>query len=101
MACSCGPISQCRPMKPGCWGYIASPGAAVFTDATALITCQKCNQTHMKGWDCQRFNSAAPRPPDFIMSLPQTQVGCICPPGANRDCENPACPRQNRLKPKE
>jgi hypothetical protein len=21
-------------------------------------------------------------------------VGCICPPGANRDCENPACPRK-------
>jgi hypothetical protein len=21
-------------------------------------------------------------------------VGCICPPGANKDCENPACPRK-------
>jgi len=25
-------------------------------------------------------------------------MGCICPPGANKDCENPACPRQNHNK---
>lgn len=28
-------------------------------------------------------------------------TGCICPPGANRDCENPNCPRKNHLNPKE
>lgn len=22
-------------------------------------------------------------------------VGCICPPGANKECENPVCPRKN------
>ena len=21
-------------------------------------------------------------------------VGCVCPPGANKDCENPLCPRK-------
>lgn len=26
-------------------------------------------------------------------------TGCICPPGANRDCENPTCPRKNHLNP--
>lgn len=26
--------------------------------------------------------------------LPQTPVGCICPAGANKDCERPDCPRK-------
>lgn len=26
--------------------------------------------------------------------IPMIQSGCICPPGANRDCENPSCPRK-------
>jgi hypothetical protein len=25
----------------------------------------------------------------------QWQPGCVCPPGANKDCENPMCPRKN------
>jgi hypothetical protein len=24
-------------------------------------------------------------------------VGCICPPGANKECENPACPRKSHV----
>jgi hypothetical protein len=27
-----------------------------------------------------------------------TPVGCICPPGANKECERPDCPRKNHLK---
>jgi hypothetical protein len=35
-------------------------------------------------------------PPMPVYSLPQTPVGCICPPGANLQCENPTCPRKPR-----
>ncbi len=24
-------------------------------------------------------------------------VGCICPPGSNKECENPACPRKSHI----
>lgn len=27
-------------------------------------------------------------------------VGCVCPPTSEQTCENPACPRQNPLKPR-
>lgn len=27
-------------------------------------------------------------------TLPMIQHGCICPAGANKDCENPVCPRK-------
>ena len=41
-------------------------------------------------------------PADYTVSPPLPQfkfettpvVGCICPPGANRDCQAPACPRK-------
>lgn len=33
-----------------------------------------------------------PTPPAPIM-------GCICPPGANKDCENPLCPRKGYKLP--
>lgn len=26
-------------------------------------------------------------------------VGCICPPGANKECENPTCPRKPKPAP--
>lgn len=44
-----------------------------------------------------------PRPTDGAFTIPyvQSHAGCICPPGANRDCEAPLCPRKNHLKAKE
>lgn len=36
-----------------------------------------------------------PRPPVVVQYLP---VGCICPPGANKECERPDCPRKDLLK---
>jgi hypothetical protein len=32
--------------------------------------------------------------PLYVMS-----AGCICPPGANKECENPTCPRKPLPKP--
>lgn len=29
-----------------------------------------------------------------VPSIPMIPVGCICPPGANRECERPGCPRK-------
>jgi hypothetical protein len=31
----------------------------------------------------------------FQPMVPLVPVGCICPPGANKDCERPDCPRKN------
>lgn len=33
-----------------------------------------------------------------IFTIPSTPLGCICPAGANRDCENPTCPRKDNSK---
>lgn len=30
----------------------------------------------------------------FDPILPMMPTGCICPPGANKECENPTCPRK-------
>lgn len=30
---------------------------------------------------------------DALNAAPR--MGCVCPPGANKDCENPICPRRN------
>lgn len=40
------------------------------------------------------YPSENPMPTYMPFTIP---VGCICPPGANKECENPTCPR----KPKE
>lgn len=34
-------------------------------------------------------------PPMPIGQVHVMPIGCICPPGANRDCERPDCPRKN------
>jgi hypothetical protein len=31
-------------------------------------------------------------------SKSRPSVGCICPPGANLQCENPACPRKDPMR---
>ena len=33
--------------------------------------------------------------PEYKADVPSR--GCICPPGANKDCENPACPRKDPM----
>jgi hypothetical protein len=35
-----------------------------------------------------------PLPSYMALSVP---VGCICPPGANKECENPTCPRKPKV----
>lgn len=32
MACTCGPGQECRPLKPGCWGYQNSPEVGKMID---------------------------------------------------------------------
>lgn len=34
------------------------------------------------------------RPQQVYPTLMALPVGCICPPGANKECENPSCPRK-------
>lgn len=35
---------------------------------------------------------AYPQPP--YPPTPTITTGCVCPPGANKDCEAPLCPRK-------
>lgn len=43
----------------------------------------------------QRFFQTYPSPNYAeIFAQFQTQKGCICPPGANKECENQYCPRK-------
>ncbi len=46
--------------------------------------------------ECPRCKAAAATTQPMPMPAPQP-FGCICPPGANRDCENPFCPRKAPL----
>lgn len=44
-----------------------------------------CAMCHMGVWPSQPVTTPVGAP------LP---MGCICPPGANKECENPMCPRK-------
>ena len=53
--------------------------------------------------ECQTTAGCAYRGPQgqmcwFQAVIPQPftpqQIGCICPPGANLECQNPLCPRK-------
>jgi len=49
-------------------------GCALIGDGTALV-CPVC--------EARKYLDAMP-----------TATGCICPPGANLQCQNPMCPRK-------
>ena len=57
------------------------------------FSCPNCG---MWVYSHQVHECHAPWPPNF--PIPQTYIpqpmGCICPPGANKECENPLCPRK-------
>lgn len=40
---------------------------------------------------CHQFLWPAAQPTN---ALSGPVMGCICPPGANKECENPICPRK-------
>jgi hypothetical protein len=88
------PQPQPRPHDPF--------GRPVFTGAMAFINCPKCRSVHIQGWGCAAFVEPAPAyqprqmPADGQFTIPYVPpvMGCICPPGANKDCENPTCPRR-------
>ena len=40
---------------------------------------------------CRASFTGLPPMPVYAVSPP---LGCICPPGANKDCETPFCPRK-------
>lgn len=44
-------------------------------------------------------NRYTPRMPAQQYQWTPTPVGCICPAGANKECENPDCPRKPRRPP--
>jgi hypothetical protein len=69
---------------------------------SATDVCNVCLKSPGPGEVCYRHD--CPGGPDArlaIKRLPPVPVltppmGCICPPGANKDCEAPMCPRQRR-----
>lgn len=59
------------------------------------FTCPNCG---MWVYNQQVHDCVAPWPPNFTPPqlpyvLPQP-IGCICPPGANKECERMDCPRK-------
>jgi hypothetical protein len=40
------------------------------------------------------YPSTHPLPPQPTPTAWPTPMGCICPPGANLECQNPRCPRK-------
>ena len=61
--------------------------------ACGLASWQTCSNAN-----CVRGQHFYTHPnPNYaeIFTQFQKQYGCICPPGANKDCESPACPRKS------
>lgn len=53
--------------------------------------CRICGGAH----ETAAHESMFPYPQQPVVSPVLSPVmGCICPPGANKECENPACPRK-------
>jgi len=51
------------------------------------MNCSQCSTTPLPG----------PLPLMQPMPMAPQPMGCICPPGANKDCEAPLCPRKNHF----
>lgn len=62
------------------------------TASAAGYVCPACHTRHLPGATCHQWPAAVPSYP----VLTPTPTGCICPPGANMQCENPTCPRKPR-----
>ncbi len=56
------------------------------------IQCPTCHQYYEGYHQCPGIQPW--QPPQITAPT----MGCICPPGANKDCENPICPRRNPFK---
>ena len=45
------------------------------------------------------YPSTNPMPNQINYPIYMAPTGCICPPGANKECENPTCPRKPHPQP--
>jgi hypothetical protein len=59
---------------------------------TTCDACPACHTRHLPGAPCHQWPNTVPSYP----TLAPTRAGCICPIGANLQCENPTCPRKPR-----
>ena len=57
-----------------------------------LFEDQTCSRSPCTCRNGQWFLQGVPVVPTWPVIQ---QPGCICPPGANKDCENRLCPRKN------
>ena len=64
---------------------------AVIGDPTVMTWCRACQAAVTVPHSC----SGARYVPVSSPPQPSTTYGCICPPGANLDCQSPMCPRRN------
>lgn len=62
-----------------------SASGAMQPNAGGTILCPTCNRYHQPFGVCMG-------PAPFLPHA--AAAGCICPPGANLQCENPSCPRK-------
>jgi hypothetical protein len=53
---------------------------------------------HVGASPCPYCATSLPSQPLYYPTpAPLRSMGCICPPGANKECEAPMCPRKNYL----
>lgn len=54
-------------------------------DSAGMFPCPYCQKRHYPHQTCVPVQQCGVQP---------QPVGCICPPGANLQCERPLCPRK-------
>lgn len=64
---------------------------------TSTMICSRCNGTGQIYVSMNFPPIAVPNSPHPAQPWIAPSPGCICPPGANKECEAPACPRKNYL----
>jgi len=87
--CSCGLYSGQTCSRQPCLlrGISAEEVRQAYHQGVASATWRYAAQSH-------QF-PLVPQMPFFREAM--QPIGCICPPGANKECENPACPRKSHI----
>jgi hypothetical protein len=70
------------------------------------VVCYCTGACRVPPYQCPAFMQTPPSwfpatgpaiPYQFAVQMP-IENGCICPPGANKECERPDCPRKDRTQ---
>lgn len=92
---------QTVPIPTGCRNAMILRGDAAIPKSCPLCGLGGCKEGIADPW---RPVDPPPNVPSVVQpqglpamptySLPSAPAGCICPPGANLQCQSPTCPRK-------